>query len=418
MKHVKGPDFPTGGVICGLKPIQDMYRTGRGQMKVRGRAGVEEGKQGKETIIISEIPYAVNKATLIEKIAGLVQEKIIEGISDLRDESNKDGIRIVIELKRGAVAKVILNNLYKHTQLQTTFGAILLAIDHGRPKVMNLKEILEAFLDHRYDVIRRRTQFELDKAEARAHILEGLKIALDNLDAVVKIIRAAKDRDQARAQLMSKFDLSEIQANAILDMRLYQLVGLERDKVEAEYRELIKLIAYLQSLLASREKLFALIRVDLLEVKKTYASERQTDIVPDEGEVNIEDLIADRGYVITITHTGYIKRTAVGAYKAQHRGGKGVAGMDTKEEDYVEQLFVANTHDYILCFSNRGRLYWLKVWEVPQGSRGSRGSRGGRGGRGAWPSSLPLAATSSRAGAAPSSERVAKNCTTNVVSLP
>ena len=373
MKHVKGPDFPTGGVICGLKPIQDMYRTGRGQMKVRGRAGVEEGKQGKETIIISEIPYAVNKATLIEKIAGLVQEKIIEGISDLRDESNKDGIRIVIELKRGAVAKVILNNLYKHTQLQTTFGAILLAIDHGRPKVMNLKEILEAFLDHRYDVIRRRTQFELDKAEARAHILEGLKIALDNLDAVVKIIRAAKDRDQARAQLMSKFDLSEIQANAILDMRLYQLVGLERDKVEAEYRELIKLIAYLQSLLASREKLFALIRVDLLEVKKTYASERQTDIVPDEGEVNIEDLIADRGYVITITHTGYIKRTAVGAYKAQHRGGKGVAGMDTKEEDYVEQLFVANTHDYILFFTPSGRVYWEKVYEIPEASRAARG---------------------------------------------
>jgi DNA gyrase subunit A len=373
MKHVRGPDFPTGGIICGLKPIQDMYRTGRGQMKVRGRAGIEEGKQGKESIIISEIPYAVNKSSLLEKIAGLVQEKIIEGISDLRDESNKDGIRIVIELKRGAVAKVILNNLYKHTQLQTTFGAIMLAIDHGRPKVMNLKEMLEAFMDHRFEVITRKTQFELDKAEARAHILEGLKIALDNMDAVVKIIRGSKDREQAKGELMSRFGLSEIQTNAILDMRLYQLTGLERGKIEAEYLELIKLISYLRDLLASREKLFALIRADLLEVKKAYADPRQTDLVPDEGEVNIEDLIADRGYVITITHTGYIKRTAVSTYKAQHRGGKGVAGMDTKEEDYVEQLFVANTHDYILFFTPGGRVYWEKVYEIPEASRAARG---------------------------------------------
>ncbi len=373
MKHVRGPDFPTGGIICGLKPIQDMYRTGRGQMKVRGRAGIEEGKQGKESIIISEIPYAVNKSSLLEKIAGLVQEKIIEGISDLRDESNKDGIRIVIELKRGAVAKVILNNLYKHTQLQTTFGAIMLAIDHGRPKVMNLKEMLEAFMDHRFEVITRKTQFELDKAEARAHILEGLKIALDNMDAVVKIIRGSKDREQAKGELMSRFGLSEIQTNAILDMRLYQLTGLERGKIEAEYLELIKLISYLRDLLASREKLFALIRADLLEVKKSYADSRQTDIVPDEGEVNMEDLIADRGYVITITHTGYIKRTAVSTYKAQHRGGKGVAGMDTKEEDYVEQLFVANTHDYILFFTPGGRVYWEKVYEIPEASRAARG---------------------------------------------
>ncbi|MEI8352139.1 MAG: DNA topoisomerase (ATP-hydrolyzing), partial [bacterium] len=286
MKHVKGPDFPTGGIICGLKPIADMYRTGRGLLKVRGRAGIEEGKQGKESIIITEIPYAVNKATLITTIAALVQEKKIEGIADLRDESNKDGIRIVIELKRGVVAKVVLNNLYKHTQLQTTFGAIMLAIDHGRPKIMNLKELLEAYLDHRYDVIRRRTQFELDKAEARAHILEGLKIALDHLDEVVKIIRNSKDRDNARAQLMSKFGLSEIQSNAILDMRLYQLTGLERDKIEAEYLELIKLISYLRELLASREKLFAVIKADLLEVRKQYADERVTSLVPDEGEVN------------------------------------------------------------------------------------------------------------------------------------
>jgi DNA gyrase subunit A len=373
MTFVKGPDFPTGGILCGLKPISDMYRTGRGQLKVRGRAGIEEGKQGKESIIITEIPYAVNKSSLIETIAELVQEKHIEGISDLRDESNKDGIRIVVELKRGAVAKVVLNNLYKHTQLQTTFGAIMLAIDHGRPKVMTLKEMLVAFLDHRFDVITRRTQFELDKAEARAHILEGLKIALDHLDEVVKIIRSSKDRDQAKAQLMAKFGLSEIQTNAILDMRLYQLTGLERGKIEAEYLELIKLISYLRDLLASREKLFGVIRADLLEARKLYASGRQTDIVPNEGEVNIEDLIADRGWVITISHTGYIKRTAVSTYKAQRRGGKGVAGMNTKEEDYVERLFVANTHDYILFFTPNGRVFWEKVYEIPEASRASRG---------------------------------------------
>ena len=373
MKHVKGPDFPTGGIICGLKPLADMYRTGRGLLKVRGRAGIEEGKQGKESIIITEIPYAVNKATLITNIALLVQEKKIEGISDLRDESNKDGIRIVIELKRGVVAKVVLNNLYKHTQLQTTFGAIMLAIDHGRPRIMNLKELLEAYLDHRYDVTRRRTQFDLDKAEARAHILEGLKIALDHLDEVVRIIRGSKDRDNARAQLMSKFGLSEIQSNAILDMRLYQLTGLERDKIEAEYLELIKLISYLRDLLASREKLFGVIKADLIEVKKQYADARLTSLVPDEGEVNIEDLIADRGYVITISHTGYIKRTAVSTYKAQRRGGKGVAGMETKEEDYVEHLFVANTHDYILFFTSAGRVYWEKVYEIPEASRASKG---------------------------------------------
>ena len=373
MKHVKGPDFPTGGIICGLKPIADMYRTGRGLLKVRGRAGIEEGKQGKESIIITEIPYAVNKASLITNIALLVQEKKIEGISDLRDESNKEGIRIVIELKRGVVAKVVLNNLYKHTQLQTTFGAIMLAIDHGRPKIMNLRELLEAYLDHRYDVVKRRTQFDLDKAEARAHILEGLKIALDHLDEVVKVIRSSKDRDNSRAQLMSKFGLSEIQSNAILDMRLYQLTGLERDKIEAEYLELIKLISYLRDLLASREKLFGVIKADLIEVKKQYADQRVTSLVPDEGEVNIEDLIADRGYVITISHTGYIKRTAVSTYKAQRRGGKGVAGMETKEEDYVEHLFVANTHDYILFFTSAGRVYWEKVYEIPEASRASKG---------------------------------------------
>ncbi len=373
MQHVKGPDFPTGAIICGQKPILDMYKTGRGQMHVRGRAGIEEGKQGKECIIISEIPYTVNKASLIGHIANLVNEKTLEGIGDIRDESNKDGIRIVIELKRGAIPKVILNNLFKHSQLQTTFGAIMLAIDHGRPKVMNLKKILQCFIAHRFEVITRRTQFNLDKAEARAHILEGLKIALANLEAIVKIIKSSKNRDAARAELIKRFGLSEIQANAILDMRLYQLTGLERDKLEAEYLELIKLISYLKDLLASKDQLFGLIKADLLDIKKQYGDARRTAIVPDEGEVNIEDLIADRSCIITISHTGYIKRVPVGTYKAQRRGGKGVAGMETKDEDYVEHLFIATTHDYILFFTTGGRIYWEKVYEIPEAGRTARG---------------------------------------------
>jgi DNA gyrase subunit A len=373
MKFVRGPDFPTGGIICGLQPISDMYKTGRGLLKVRGRAGIEEGKQGKESIVITEIPYVVNKSTLIENIARLVQEKIIDGISDVRDESNKDGIRIVIELKRGTVPKVILGNLYKHTQLQTTFGVILLAIDHGRPKIMNLKEILQCFIDHRIDVITRRTQFELQKAEARAHILEGLKIALDHLDQVVKTIREASNRDEARINLVKRFQLTVIQSDAILDMRLYQLTGLERDKLEAEYLELIKLISYLRDLLASRIKILGVIKDDLREARQAYADTRLTDLVPDEGEVNIEDLIADRGFVITLTHGGYIKRTAVSTYHAQRRGGKGVSGMDTREEDYVEKLFIANTHDYLLFFTPAGRVYWEKVYEIPEASRNARG---------------------------------------------
>ena len=350
-----------------------MYETGRGQLKVRGHAGIEEGPQGKESIIITEIPYTVNKATLIENIADLVHEKKIEGISDIRDESDKDGIRIVIELKRGAIPKVILNNLYKHTQLETTFGAIMLAIDHGRPKVMNLKELMQCFIEHRFEVITRRTKFDLEKAEARAHILEGLKIALDHLDAVVKIIRESKDRDNARAQLMKQFGLSEIQANAILDMRLYQLTGLERDKIEAEYLELIKLITYLRDLLASEKKIYGVMKDDLLEIRKKYGDARRTDIVPDEGEINIEDLIADRGCVITISHTGYIKRVPVSTYRQQRRGGKGVVGMDTKEEDYVEHVFTASTHDYMLFFTPKGRVYWKKVYEIPEGGRAARG---------------------------------------------
>jgi len=373
MEHVKGPDFPTGGMICGTSPIHSMYRTGRGQLRVRGRARIEEGKQGKETIIITEIPYAVNKTNLIEGIVNLVQNKTIEGISDIRDESNKEGIRILVELKRGVVPKIILNQIYKHTQLQTTFGAILLAIDGGQPRVMNLKELIQCFVRHRFEVVTRRTEFELAKAEARAHILEGLKIALDNLDAVVKTIRASKNRDDARPKLMKKFKLSEIQANAILDMRLYQLTGLERQKIEDEYLELIKTISYLKDLLANEHKIFGLIKDELLELKEKYADRRRTDIAPSEEEISVEDLVADRGCIITISHAGYIKRVPIETYKAQRRGGKGVAGMATKEEDYVEHLFVANTHDYILIFTSAGKMFWEKVYEIPEASRTARG---------------------------------------------
>jgi len=373
MKHVKGPDFPTGGIIIGLKPITDMYKTGRGQMKVRSRAGIEEGRQGKESIVVSEIPYTVNKSALIEHMAGLVRDKVIEGISDIRDESNKKGIRIVIELKRGVVPKVILNNLFKHTQLETTFGAIMLAIDNGRPLIMNLKEFLQKFIAHRFQVITRRTQFDLDKAEARAHILEGLKIAIDHLDAVVKVIRSSKSRDDAKIQLIKQFGLSEIQANAILEMRLYQLTGLERDKLEAEYLDVIKLISYLRDLLATRTKIYGLIKEELLQIRETYGDNRRTEIAPEEGEMNVEDLIADRSCIITISHTGYIKRVPTATYRAQRRGGKGVTGMDTKEEDYVEHLFNATTHDYVLFLTASGRIYWEKVYEIPEAGRAARG---------------------------------------------
>ena len=373
MLRLKGPDFPTGGTICGLAPIASMYRTGRGQMRVRGRATIEENKQGKEVIIISEIPYQVNKLTLIENIARLVQNKNLEGISDIRDESNREGIRIVIELKRGVQPKVVLNNLFKQTQMETTFGAIMLAIDEGRPKVMNLKELLQCFIRHRFEVITRRTKFDLAKAEARAHILEGLKIALDHLNEVVKTIRESKNRDEARTLLMSRFRLSEIQANAILDMRLYQLTGLERDKIEAEYLEVIKLISFLKDLLANEHKIYALIKDELLDLKKNYGDSRKTDIIPEEGEISIEDLVADRGCVITISHTGYIKRVPVDTYKAQRRGGKGVAGMDMKEEDFVEHLFVASTHDTIMFFTTAGRVYCEKVYEIPEAGRTARG---------------------------------------------
>jgi len=372
-KIVKGPDFPTGGVICGLTAIREMYETGRGKLKVRGRAAIETANNGRESIIITEIPYTVNKAALIEKMAHLVNDKVIEGISDIRDESGKEGIRVVIEIKRGAVPKVVLNSIFKHTAMESTFGAIMLAIDHGKPRVMNLKDLMTCFIDHRVEVITRRAQFDLDKAEARAHILEGLKIALDHMDAVVKTIREAKDRDDARVKLMSRFGLSEIQAGAILEMRLYQLTGLERDKVENEYLEIIKLISYLRDLLASPSKILGVVKDDLMEIKARFGDKRRTDIVADAGEINIEDLIADERCVITVSHTGYIKRVPTSTYRQQKRGGKGVVGMDTKEEDYVEHVFMATTHDYLLCFSKTGRMHWIKVYDIPEGSRTARG---------------------------------------------
>jgi DNA gyrase subunit A len=372
-KFIKGPDFPTAGLICGRSGIKDYLLTGRGSLKLRGRVGVEEVKGGKERIIVSDLPFNVNKATLIENIAKLVNEKKLDGISDIRDESNKDGIRIVIELKRDAVPKVIINNLYKQTQLEDSYGVIMLALDHGRPRVMNIKQMLECYVAHRKEVITRRTQFELRKAEERAHILEGFRIALDNIDAVIRIIKGADNRDDAREKLMARFRLTEIQSNAILDLQLYRLTGLERDKIEEEYLELIKRIEYLKSLLASERKLMAVVRAELVEVKEKHADKRRTDIVADEGEINIEDLIANEACIVTISHQGYIKRTAVSAYRAQRRGGKGVIGMEQREEDFIEHLFTCSTHDYIMFFTEEGRVYVEKVYELPEMGRAAKG---------------------------------------------
>jgi len=371
MQFIKGPDFPTQGIVCGLQPIEQMYRTGRGQMRVRGRAEIiPNEKTGKDTILITELPYMVNKARLIETIAHLVQDKIVEGIADLRDESNrKEPVRIVVELKKGVMGDVILSNLYKHTMLQTTFGAIMLAIVDGQPKVMNLKEMLAEFVKHRLQVVTRRIRFNLAKAEARAHILRGLTKALDHLDDVVRIIRGAGNRDEAREQLIATFEFSEIQAKAILEMRLYQLTGLERAKVEEELAELEKLIETLNDLLAHEEKIYALIKDELTEVKARYADERRTEITVAQDDVDILDLIADEPCIITISHSGYIKRVSVDTYKAQRRGGKGVAGMATREEDFVEHLFMASTHDRMLFFTRGGRVYWKMAYQIPEGGR-------------------------------------------------
>jgi len=373
MQFIKGPDFPTGALIRGVNEIIKMYETGRGLVRIRGRAELLEDERGKETIIVTELPFTVNKANLVAKIAELVREKKIEGISDVRDESDKDGIRVVIEIKRNAMGSIVLNNLYKQTYLENTFGVTMLAIDHGQPKVMNLKEMLKAFLDHRFEVITRRTRFDLAKAEARAHILEGLLIAMDNMDEIVRIIRAASNRDEARTNLIARFEFTEIQANAILEMRLYQLTGLERDKVQGEYDEIQERIAYLKSLLADPKLIYGVIKDDLLEMKKLYGNPRRTEIGADDSEINFEDLIEDRPSVITISHQGYIKRVPADTYRDQRRGGRGIRAMSTKEEDFVENIFFASTHDILLCFTENGRVFWKKVYDIPESPRGSKG---------------------------------------------
>ncbi len=373
MQVLKGPDFPTRGIICGRDPILKMYETGRGHIKLRGKAGIEPGKHNKDQIIITEIPYAVNKSSLLDKMVSLVRSKVITSISDIRDESDKDGMRIVIELKRGENGKVVLNKLYKHTQLQTTFNAIMLVIDNGRPKVMPVKDMILAFIDHRKNVIRRATQFDLDKAQRRAHILEGFKVALANIDEIIKIIKKAGDRQLAEKKLIAKYDLSKEQAEAILNMRLYQLTNLESDKIEKEYLNLIKEIERLQSILASEQKVLNIIKTDMDDMERKYKDERRTEIVADETDINIEDLIADQGCVITVSHRGYIKRTPVSVYRQQKRGGKGVSGVNMISEDYVEHLFTASTHDYILIFTKKGQLHWLKVYLVPEGGRTWKG---------------------------------------------
>ena len=373
MEHVKGPDFPTAGFIMGMDGLKEAYKTGRGKIKMRARAHIETTKTGKDSIVITEVPYQTNKASLVEKIADLVRDKKVVGISDLRDESDKDGIRVVIETKRDAVPEVILNQLYQFTQLQDTFGIILLALVEGIPKIMPLKTILNHFIDFRHEIVVKRTKFELKEAEARAHILEGLKIALDNIDEVIAIIRGSKDPSQAKEGLMNGFDLSETQSQAILDMRLQRLTGLEVDKVVAEYKELLKVISHLKGILESKNKRMEIIKKELIGIRDQYGDERRTEIIQVDSNFSMEDMIAEEEVVLTITHQGYIKRTALNTYRTQRRGGRGVQGAMSKEEDFVEHLFIANTHNYMLFFTDKGKCYWLKVYDIPQGGRATRG---------------------------------------------
>ena len=373
MAKIKGPDFPTGGIIHGTDGIIQAYNEGRGLIKVRAKARIEREHRGGENIIITELPYQVNKARLIEKIAELVREKKIEGVSELRDESDRDGIRIVLELKRGEMAQVILNNLYKHTQLQTTFGTIMLALVNAQPRILKLKEILKYFLQHRRNVVIRRTHFELKKAEERAHILEGLKIALDYLDEIIALIKRSTTPNEARIALMRDYPLSEIQAQAILDMKLQRLTGLEREKIIEEFKNILKEIERLNAILGSDALVSQIIKEDLLAIRNKYADDRRTEITSETKEITIEDLITDEEMVITLSHQGYIKRNPLSAYRSQRRGGKGSIGMETKEEDFVKELFIGATHDYMLFFSNLGRLYWLKAYQVPEAGRAAKG---------------------------------------------
>jgi DNA gyrase subunit A len=372
MKIVQGPDFPTGGIIFGRKGITDAYTTGRGRIKVRAKTHIEQ-KGSKEVIVVDELPFQVNKSRLIENIAQLVRDKQLEGISEIRDESDREGIRIIMELKRDAMSEIVLNNLFKSTQMQVTFGIIMLAISNKEPKVFNLMELFDIFLKHRKTVVIRRTIFDLEKARARAHILEGLKIAVDNIDEVIKIIRASADDAEARENLISRFKLSEIQAKAILEMRLRRLTGLEIEKIENELAELLALIAELESILKSEEKINGIIRDELTEIGEKFTTPRRTEIVDDYDDIDIEDLIPNEPMVVTITHRGYIKRVPVKLYEKQHRGGKGKTAVTTYDDDFIEKFFTSNTHDTLMFVTDRGQLYWLKVYRIPEGSRTAKG---------------------------------------------
>ena len=374
MQHIKGPDFPTGGVILGKRGIYDAYHEGRGKIITRAKSEIEEMHNGRQRIVVTEIPYQVNKARLIEKIAELVHDKRLEGISDIRDESDRSGMRIVIELKRDVNANVVLNYLYRHTQMQETFGAIMIALVDGTPKVLSLRQIIHHYIEHQESVITRRTQYDLDKALARSHILEGLLIALDNIDEVIALIRASADGNVARNGLMERFGLTEKQAQAILDMRLQRLTGLERERLEAEYAELEKQIAYYRAVLADEQLVRGIVKDEILEIKRKYADERRTEISALEGEIDMLDLVQEEDMVITMTHFGYVKRVSMSAYRAQKRGGKGVSAATTREEDYVEQMFVTSTHDQIMFFTNRGRVYQMWCYEIPEAGRAAKGT--------------------------------------------
>lgn len=371
---IPGPDFPTAGFILGREGINQAYRTGRGIIQMRARALVEKDRRtGRERIVVTEIPFQVNKARLIEKIADLIKDKKIEGISDLRDESDRDGIRVVVELKKDVIPQVTLNQLYKMTPMQSSFGIIMLAIVSGQPRILALREVLDRFVDHRKEIVTRRCIFELKKAEARAHILEGLKIALENLDEVIAIIKSSSSPAEAKQRLMDRFAFTALQTQAILDMRLHRLTGLERDKIIAEYQEVMAQIARLKEILASEVEILKIIKQELVDIRERFGNERRTEIIENTGELSLEDLIVDEEMVVTVSHSGYIKRNAVSLYRAQRRGGKGKTGMRPKEEDFVEQLFIASTHSYILVFTDLGKVYWLKVHEIPQGGRAARG---------------------------------------------
>lgn len=370
---IVGPDFPTGGIIIGKENIRNSYKTGRGKVIVRGKVTIDQFKNNRDRIIVSELPYQVNKAKLIEKIADLVRDKKLEGIADLRDESDRKGMRIVIELKKDSNPNVVLNNLYKHTQLQDTFSIIIIALVNEQPKVLNLGEVIRYYIKHQKEIITRRTQYDLNKAEDRAHILEGLKIALDHIDAVIKLIRGSNNVEQARVGLMSEFGLSEKQSQAILDMRLQKLTGLERDKVEEEYEELIKVISKLREILSNERLIYNIIREEILEIKEKYSDERRTEIRPSEDDINLEDMIKEENVAITLTHFGYVKRLSENTYKIQHRGGKGISALTTREQDFVEHIYITSTHDNLLFFTNHGRVYTIKAYAIPEAKRQAKG---------------------------------------------